>query len=106
MQGKGLYSFRPFKLGPYSTEIYRDISWLKFEGVIQERIEAISDGTKYSSFSLTPKGTAEVERLLTDPGLTKIYQRIANVKMQLANMPLERLLDQVHQEYPDYRQEY
>ena len=106
LQAKGMYSFRPFRLGPYSTELYRDISWLTFEEVIREKTESLSDGTNYSSFALTSKGVAEVQKLLENPQWAAVYNIVANVKKRFANIPLESLLNQVHSDFPEYRQEY
>jgi hypothetical protein len=69
-------------------------------------MESLPDGTNYSSFSLTSKGVIEVQKLLNNNQWKTVLGIVTRVKKQLGNIPLERLLDQVHDEYPDYRKEY
>jgi uncharacterized protein YwgA len=102
-QTKGIYSFRPFKLGPYSTEIYRDVAWLQLENVILEHIESLSDGTNYSSFNLSAKGLDEVMKLLRNDQWVLVYNIVSEIKKHFGNMDLEKLVDRVHREYPDYK---
>src|SRR5207253_10014929 len=77
---KSLYSFRPYKLGPLSYDLYNDLDWLKFEGVLSEEKQTLANGTEFSKFTLTKKGIAEVDRYLTDPKWKIVLQRISQIK--------------------------
>jgi hypothetical protein len=99
---KSLYSFRPYKLGPMSYDLYNDLDWLKFEGILKEEKQTLADGTEYSKFTLTQKGIAEVDHYLTDPVWKTVLERIIEIKKATNSVNLSYLVDTVHRAHPEY----
>jgi uncharacterized protein YwgA len=99
---KSLYSFRPYKLGPLSYEIYNDLDWLEFEGILKEEKQTLTDGKQFSKFTLTQKGIAEVDRYLTDPVWKSVLQRTTAVKKATNSVNLSYLVESVHEAHPEY----
>lgn len=99
---KSMYSFRPYKLGPLSYELYNDIEWLKLEGVVSEKINTLPDGTKFSRFELDEKGVREASSLLEDPNWAYVYNIVKAIKKVTNALDLSTLVESVHETFPEY----
>ena len=54
------YPFRPYKYGPYSIELYDDIDFMEYEGIITVKKIDLNNKGKYAEFSITKKGKKEI----------------------------------------------
>ncbi len=97
-----LYSFRPYRLGPMSYEIYNDLDWLKFEGTITEIPQLLSNGEQYSSFALTEQGVKEVKKFLQGERWAELLERVTSIKQGTNSVNLSYLVESVHEAYPEY----
>ena len=99
---KRLYPFMPYYYGPFSRELYRDLSWLEYKDLIRERtFEKNNDGI-YREFKLTPKGTTEVQALIDLEKMRDIYETVKDIKQRYNLMPLARLVSYTHKTWPEY----
>jgi len=98
------HSFRPYIHGPFSRELYNDLSWLEFEEVVEETPYHYDDGGVYYEFRLTSKGIQEVQALLLDSRLLAAYETIKGIKKDYNGMNLEYLVRMIHEKYPEYVQ--
>jgi len=97
-----LYEFMPYYYGPFSRQLYVDLSWLQTEAVVEERTFIEDDKGMYREFLLTAKGVAETEALVTQDDMREIYEVVKSVKQQYNDMPLASLVDYTHKTWPDY----
>jgi hypothetical protein len=99
---KSMYSFRPYRRGPLSYELYNDLDWLKYENRILEENTTLKDGTSFSIFSLKPEGVKEVQELLKRPPWNDVLEIAQKVKALTNNISLTYLVESVHHAYPEY----
>ena len=98
------YPFRPYRMGPFSRDLYRDIEWMKSENVIQEERLHFKDKGIYRIFKLTSKGCKEVSNLMKKPTIFRILRVVEQVKRQYNSMKLLDLVEFTHQVFPEYVQ--
>lgn len=96
------YAFRPYNLGPFSKDLYRDIEWLKVENVIDEKQVYSPVAGIYRTFALTEKGCEEVSNLLRSNDFLRIFTTINKVKKEYNEMNLLQLVEFTHEVFPDY----
>ena len=96
-----LYAFRPYKYGPFASEIYDHLGVLEAEGLIHQREGGRRGAREWHRIELTQKGRAYAEELLPafDPDLV---DDIAEVARQYAPLDHDALLDRVYDEYPEF----
>jgi len=99
---KSRYAFRPYLYGPYSQELYTDITWLKMNDYIEVKKEFNEDIGLITNFNATDKGKGYVANLLKAPYYHLLYGVIANVIKKYGEMSLEKLVDYTHKKYPEY----
>ena len=107
LQDEGIkykYPFRPYRMGPFSRDLYRDIEWLKSENVIQEKRLHFKDQGIYRIFKLTSEGCKEVSNLIKKPTTFGILRVVEQVKRQYNSMKLLDLVEFTHQVFPEYVQ--
>lgn len=97
-----LYPFMPYYYGPFSRQLYVDLSWLESQGVVEERSFMKDDEGIYRQFKLTPKGVAEVEALISQNGMPEVYEVARSIKHAYNDMPLTSLVSYTHRTWPDY----
>jgi len=121
------FNFEPWKYGPFSAEVFRDMEFLENAGLVEtnrigpaaepewSEVEELSqdyadDGGEYASeqlfvqeeFFLTDKGVQFVRDRIESRLPTKLKQAIADVKKRYNGMSLASLLRYVYAKYPQY----
>jgi len=96
------YPFRPYKLGPYSKDLYEDIEWMEHEGVLEVRKVNLGENGIYAEFRITDKGRIEIERKIRRPGLSKAYDIAEQIKNRYNMINVVNLVKLTHNLYPDY----
>jgi len=96
------YPFRPYKLGPYSKELYDDIEYMEYEGVLEVRRANMGENGIYAEFRITEKGRREIEEKLKNEVLKEAHGVAENVKKQFNDMNLVDLVRLTHGLYPEY----
>lgn len=92
------YDFRPFNFGPFTEEVFDDVESLKLLSLVN--IEEEGDEQIYS---LTSKGTVVVENLIAQKRLTpEFLSEIRKIAKNLGELTLEKLVEKVYKEYPEY----
>lgn len=97
------YSFKPYKLGPYSKELYDDIELMEYEGVIEvRRIDMGQEGV-FAEFQITRKGKLEIEnKIRRMKQLQKAYEVATEIKMCFNTLDVVELVKLTHERYPEY----
>lgn len=96
-----LYAFRPYKYGPFASEIYEHLGVLEAEGLLLQRESSDSSDREWRAIELTSKGRAYAEKLLPafDP---ELVSELADVAREYGSLEHEALLDRVYAEYPEF----
>lgn len=96
-----LYAFRPYKYGPFASEIYDHLDVLESEGLLRQRESGGTGEREWRAIELTPKGRAYAKELLPvfDPELA---EELAGVAREYGPLDHEALLDRVYAEYPEF----
>lgn len=108
LQDEGIkykYPFRPYRMGPFSRDLYKDIEWLKSEDVIEEKRVYFKNKGIYRIFKLTPKGRKEVSDLIKKPTTSRMLKVVEQIKRRYNSMNLLDLVEFTHQVFPEYVQE-
>lgn len=99
------YPFRPYRMGPFSRDLYRDVEWLKSEHIIEEKRLYLKNKGIYRIFKLTPKGRKEVSNLIKKPTTFRLLTVVEQIKRRYNSMNLLELVEFTHQVFPEYVQE-
>lgn len=92
------YDFRAFNFGPFTEEVYDDIASLKLLSLVD--VVGEGDNQKYS---LTTKGVTVVERLIAQKRLSSDFlSEIMKIAKSLGELRLDKLIEKVYKEYPEY----
>ena len=96
-----LYAFRPYKYGPFASEIYDHLGVLEADGLVRQREGGRSGEREWHRIELTRKGRAYAEELLPafDPDLV---EELAAVAREYGPLEHDALLDRVYEEYPEF----
>jgi len=100
------YSFLPYKLGPYSVELYDDVEWMSHEGVLSVKKINLGEKGIYAEFSITRKGMADIEDKMKEEIIRHAYGAIEEIKQNYNNMNITELVEYTHQVFPDYVQKF
>jgi uncharacterized protein YwgA len=93
------YNFRPFYYGPFTEEVFDDVEALQMFGLVS----ISGEGQEFQTYTLTAKGRAAVERLITSERIPpRLLQGVETVKKTYGRLPLDDLIRRVYQDYPDY----
>ena len=102
------FNFAPYKMGPFSDEVYSELEFLlQLSAIESEPLEKSSDpnqsdrGLGNSKFYITSKGrkiAAQLVKLL-EP---EYEDELKELVMEYNSMQLKELLRYVYSEYPDY----
>lgn len=124
------FNFVPFRMGPYTNEVYDEVDFLESFGLLRKREEAprIAEDTahnsaflddldldkyqrtsftsdeKTESFELTSRGRTVAEKIWRALS-TEERSQIVLVKRQFNNMNLRQFLRYVYKKYPKYTME-
>lgn len=120
-------AFRPYKMGPFSEQIYDEVDFLKSLGLIEEGKTLEADVTskveedlffddqmldkyqkgetstdeKVATYALSDKGRKVAKQIFDSlPDPDKKY--IKNLKLKFGNLSLRQLLRYVYKKYPEY----
>lgn len=105
-------SFKPYKYGPFDSEVYDALEALRELGIIEENKGQRAHEDKESEdvdeeydadteYRLTPVGIAKVERLAKELP-SDVYRQISNYKMIYNQKPLVEILHYVYGKFPEY----
>ncbi|MFH1549939.1 MAG: hypothetical protein ABIH04_05210 [Planctomycetota bacterium] len=127
---KGEFGFRPYKMGPFSSEIYDEVDFLESLGLVNSRMsgkkqpaesvetenfldeqmldkyqkEDISHDDTERVYKLTEKGK-EIARGLFESLPEQEQEFLVNLKKKFNRMSLRQLLRYIYKKYPDYATE-
>ena len=96
------YPFRPYKLGPYSKELYEDIEWMEYEGILEREKCDLGEYGIYVEFRITNKGRREIERKIQEQNLNRAYEVALETKTRFNSMNVVELVRLTHSLYPEY----
>lgn len=92
------YEFRPYRFGPFSEDVLDDVELLIGMNIIK-RVN--KEGTDV--FKITEHGTRVIERLLSEEKVPRfLLDKIGRIKKRYNDYPLNKLIKEVYQRYPDY----
>jgi type I restriction enzyme S subunit len=96
-----LYAFRPYKYGPFASEVYDHLGVLEADGLIRQREGSSGGEREWHAIELTAKGRAYADELLPafDP---ELVDEIADVAREYGPLDHDALLDRVYEEYPRF----
>lgn len=98
------YSFKEYKYGPFSKELYDDLDRLVATGYIARDTVETHNGNKKQVYRITEKGEEYIGQILevgnnqSDLNVGKLQ----SLKEEYNNMPILGLIRRVYSEYPDY----
>jgi hypothetical protein len=91
------FAFRPYDYGPFDSAVYDQLAILEFTGHVQ-----VSGSGRYRLYSLTPKGFAEGQYILsTLPAQTADFLRA--VAQWVLRLSFQQLVAAIYREYPDMK---
>lgn len=96
------YPFRPYKIGPYSRELYDDIEWMEYEGVLETRKINLGEDGIYAEFRITDEGKKEIEEKIKAKNLEKAYKIAHEIKNRFNMVNVVNLVKLTHNLYPEY----
>ena len=96
------YSFKPYKLGPYSKELYDDIELMEYEGVIEVRRVDMGQEGVFAEFQITSKGKSEIENKIRTKQLQKAFEVATEIKTRFNTLDVVELVKLTHEQYPEY----
>lgn len=105
LQDEGIeykYPLRPYQMGPFSRELYRDIEWLKSENIIEEKRPYFKNKGIRRVFKLTQEGRKEVSNLARNPNTFRMLKVVEQVKKRYNGMNLFDLVEFTHRAFPEY----
>lgn len=91
------FDFFPYKLGPYSTEIFKLLGRMEDEGLIN--IEKSVMGEEI--YSITKKGEEYIQTLIGNKDIP-VLKKIENMKKFFHQRGYKSLLRYVYEKYPEY----
>jgi uncharacterized protein len=98
---RGIYSFRPYNWGPFSSELYGDLDLLAGLGMVTREHEP---GRSWSRFKPTQAGILRAEEAA---GKLKpdALEWIGRVRRFLTTRSFDKLLDDVYAAFPEFATE-
>jgi len=93
------YKFRPWHYGPYTEEVYDDLTALQ----LLDLVNVMGEDPDRQTFTITTKGREAVRRLADEARISAILmEEIRRIKVTYGRIPLQQLMDRVYHEYPEY----
>lgn len=96
------YPFRPYKLGPYSKELYDDIEWMEYEGVVEVARLNLGEYGICAEYRITEEGRREIEGKIERQDLNRAYEIAREMKNRFNTINLVELVRLTHTLYPEY----
>ena len=97
--GGDFYNFIPYDYGPFSSDIYSDVTKLQQEGLI--RIEHIP-GIRWVEYSATLTGMAQSEEFQKNAP-QDIVKKLKEIVQWARSLSFEKLISEIYKEYPKYK---
>lgn len=99
-------TFKPYKYGPYDSEIYdalEALESLKIIDIMNDKIESANNEIydKKIKFRLTEKGLERTKKIVNNMPIN-LYKKIEKIKRIYSRMSLIQLLYYVYNKYPEY----
>jgi uncharacterized protein YwgA len=91
------YSFVPYRYGPCSFQVYRDLDDLRNLGLVMQM--PIS-GSQYKRYSLTTMG-ADIAKEEYSKLDSRVKSHIARIKKKFNGEPIYAIMAYVYQKFPD-----
>ncbi|MDJ1433565.1 hypothetical protein [Halostagnicola sp. A-GB9-2] len=96
------YRFIPYKFGPYSYQLQRDIESLIDRDYISRNTTRNNSGNYRTDYSLTPSGIRAAKALLKKDGFDKIFEEANKVTSRYGEERLSDLISYVYGNYTEY----
>lgn len=94
-----VYNFRAFNYGPFTEEVLDDIASLEILKLVKVEKENLSNPT----YSITEKGEQVVKNIISGKKIpVNIVNEIKKIASGFGKLPLNKLIELVYKEYPDY----
>ncbi|MEZ3142870.1 PadR family transcriptional regulator [Halobaculum sp. MBLA0143] len=101
-----LHEFEPDRYGPFSESLAGTVNALEQKGFVEKREEQVPGGSEILVYSLTDEGAKLVEALLREQeGLERVLGSVEELKRDLGDKTIDRVLRQVYKTYPQYTTE-
>lgn len=99
------YRFVPYKFGPYSYQLHRDIHTCIDQGYISRNYHRNEVGNYRADYSVTPDGIKYAQKLQNVEGFEKIFKNSQRIKKKFNDWEISGLLEYVYRKYPEYTDE-
>lgn len=93
-----LYDFQPYDYGPFDAQIYHDLEWLEFQGLIRT---VSAEDTNRRLYRLTEKGEIRVAELIASAAAPAV-STLRQIKQKVTSLGFVDLLKDVYGRYPKY----
>ena len=103
-------NFKPYKYGPFDSEVYDALEALRALDIIEksaeEKLPEVPEDVDETydtntEYKLTPAGVAKVQRIASEVPLD-VMRKISNYKMSYNKKPLVEILHYVYRKFPEY----
>lgn len=97
------YNYYADQFGPFSQQLHSDLDELAQRGLLERNEQKNEVGNTKYVYSITTDGMAVVRGLLDQKtGISKVFEKLQDIKKQYNDEPLQELLRYVYQRYPSY----
>jgi|AntDeeMinimDraft_4_1070355.scaffolds.fasta_scaffold00240_3 uncharacterized protein YwgA len=96
------YPFQAYDYGPFAKELYDDLDQLRRRGLVEEREQHLDDDVIQYDYVLTSKGREFVREELEDRRPDGLAETTEAIKDDFNDVSLQKLIDYVYTEYPEY----
>ncbi len=96
-----IYGFRPYYYGPYSREVYTDMTWLEMNKLVVVNGKIDKTGSS-SEFKLTKRGYDYAHSLLKNKDFERIHSIINEPLKELKKMSVNKLVEYAHKIHPEF----
>jgi uncharacterized protein YwgA len=96
------YAFRKHYYGPHSDELAEDIEKLVKNGLVEHKVELISNVYEENIYKITAKGIETLKNVSSEElqVLSTVARVMEKVKREFNDMPLSFLITEIYAKYP------
>lgn len=102
LTGRDQYQFMAYDYGPFSKTLYDDIDLLEEQHLIHEDEQEFDGDKVIYEYKIEEDGIQSLEERLTDDQVQQLVNKAQEIKEQYNEMSLQKLIDKVYSQYPDY----
>jgi len=95
---KGFYEFTPYRYGPCSFELYRELEHLEQQHFVSQPPHGV---VRWASYYLTPAGENEASRVASKAD-ARTVQFVGSIAREVSSLGFHALLRKVYTEAPDF----